>query len=686
MAVTDDLADAIIYRDLTLNRLSESEKRRIWAMIERMSQDIAEKLADIDPSEPVRQTFRTRRLKKLQTEVDAVLRAGYGDINRSHQKTLTGLVSSESEYIKKAISNAAGVDLFRSLPTADEIKALLDDISIEGATVQEWWQRQALRTRETFRDQMRMGLLQNESMSDLMRRVRGTRENRFTDGIAGIQKRSAERIVRTATNSASNAARENMFRRNSDVIRGVQALVTLDSRTSSICIARSGGAWNIETGRPLPESKVRSMYPGSPPWHWRCVLPGTKIATKDGWKPIEEIRIDDEILTHRGRYRRVYAIAQKSKKPRVTIRIDTKTGRVLRTSNEHPILTNGRGWQRACDIKIGDKVVEYSKESVEATGSKVPLIEADNCPAFLDQRDVADELFRLSISPFVGLSIKFERNESGWIGEIYNPGINRELERGNNRATIQKIKHDSFMPRRVFTEKDRAFFHNPCQDTGIMGGVRSPHSVAVPFVIEASILCQSISPMLWPFRMFSFCSRNNTSLPLVSCVNPIFATPPFQSVIADFVLPLDFSKRSTIVPMFFLNKESEQLPVSEWNRHNETPCLSNEWLFSDIISIVEENSNDFLYELAIEDDETYIAEHILVHNCRTTLIPVLTEEKAADDLGFDRWASKQSAARQKEIFGPGRLELWKSGKISLTDLIDQQGRPRTLEQLQEVGT
>src|SRR5436309_5179870 len=36
-----------------------------------------------------------------------------------------------------------------------------------------------------------------------------------------------------------------------------------------------------------------------------CCLPGQLIHTEHGVKPIEEVRVGDRVLTHRGRYRRV---------------------------------------------------------------------------------------------------------------------------------------------------------------------------------------------------------------------------------------------------------------------------------------------------------------------------------------------------------------------------------------------
>lgn len=88
-------------------------------------------------------------------------------------------------------------------------------------------------------------------------------------------------------------------------------------------------------------------------------------------------------------------------------------------------------------------------------------------------------------------------------------------------------------------------------------------------------------------------------------------------------------------------------------------------------------------------------------NCRSTLVPIL---KTWRDMGIDvdefqpstraamngevaatttfaQWLASRSEEQQDEILGKGRAQLWRDGKITLTDLVDQTGRPMTLEQL-----
>lgn len=84
--------------------------------------------------------------------------------------------------------------------------------------------------------------------------------------------------------------------------------------------------------------------------------------------------------------------------------------------------------------------------------------------------------------------------------------------------------------------------------------------------------------------------------------------------------------------------------------------------------------------------------------CRCVLTPVILD--ALDDIEgipprtrasmdgqvpaattFEQWFEKQSKERQLEILGKGRYELYKAGKITFSDLVDQNGRALTLKEL-----
>lgn len=81
--------------------------------------------------------------------------------------------------------------------------------------------------------------------------------------------RAVEMRVRTSAQSILNDARLQTFRENADVVKGMQLQVVLDGRTSDICMARSGFAWELD-GNPLPETDTDEPFPGPPPYHPNC--------------------------------------------------------------------------------------------------------------------------------------------------------------------------------------------------------------------------------------------------------------------------------------------------------------------------------------------------------------------------------------------------------------------------------
>jgi hypothetical protein len=53
------------------------------------------------------------------------------------------------------------------------------------------------------------------------------------------------------------------------------------------------------------------------------------------------------------------------------------------------------------------------------------------------------------------------------------------------------------------------------------------------------------------------------------------------------------------------------------------------------------------------------------------------------NLTFSGWLERQPKAKQEEVLGKGRTELFRAGKITLMDLTSGAGRPLTLDQLRK---
>jgi len=94
-----------------------------------------------------------------------------------------------------------------------------------------------------------------------------------------------------------------------------------------------------------------------------CFAAGTPISTKDGPKPIEEVRAGDLVLTHAGRYRRVVATMRREAP---VLRIQVHHLPAMLATEDHPFLTP-EGWVRAGDLAGKHVRVEGTAEPVTRT-------------------------------------------------------------------------------------------------------------------------------------------------------------------------------------------------------------------------------------------------------------------------------------------------------------------------------
>jgi hypothetical protein len=98
----------------------------------------------------------------------------------------------------------------------------------------------------------------------------------FEGGVLDVSKREATALVRSSVQTVSNEVMQETFTQNEDVLDGWQALATLDLKTTPVCRARDGAAWDFK-GNPLPQSPVQIPSPGRPPWHWQCRTIGIPV-------------------------------------------------------------------------------------------------------------------------------------------------------------------------------------------------------------------------------------------------------------------------------------------------------------------------------------------------------------------------------------------------------------------------
>lgn len=280
MAATDDIHDAIIIHAIDLDRVQVNNRNKILAFLMDLQSDLIAAIDKFDVTGTNSNTIKLRRLKALQKQTDATISSVYRDISASSVSDLRQIASLEASFGATALNAGIGADIASSVAmTAKQLDVLVTTAMIEGAPIREWWQGQSNGLKRRFLNEMRLGISRGEAIPQLMQRVRGTRARGFTDGIMSVSRREAAALVRSSVQVVSNDARIQTYEDNSDLLKGIQWVSTLDTRTSDICKALDGKAWTIDK-KPIGHS---FRFPGSTA-HWQCR--STQVPLLHSWKEI----------------------------------------------------------------------------------------------------------------------------------------------------------------------------------------------------------------------------------------------------------------------------------------------------------------------------------------------------------------------------------------------------------------
>lgn len=224
--------------------------------------EILELLADVEASALGRLSrvdvtaFTRARLEKLLDAIRGVMNSGYDDIYTAWRQQIIDLANYEAGFEVRSLEKVVANFEF-TLPTENQIvtAAFTVPLSVEGADkgkllepfFKDWQQKQIDRVNGAIR----AGFAQGQTTSQIVAGLR--------DLDLPVNRRGMDGIVRTGLTHAATQARQATWNRNSDIVKGVRWISTLDSRTSKICQSMSGREFPIDKGpRPAIHISCRS--------------------------------------------------------------------------------------------------------------------------------------------------------------------------------------------------------------------------------------------------------------------------------------------------------------------------------------------------------------------------------------------------------------------------------------------
>ena len=698
---------------LDLQRVEAGQRREIRKLLKELEGDIVAQLARIDPTGVTRGSAKQARLGKLLEQVRDTVRASYRSANTMLRGELRELADLEVGFAARAINQGVGFDLATGSITRAQAQALVSDVLVQGAPVADWWSQQAGDTLERFKREMRMGIAEGETNAQLIRRVRGGTQNGApVQGFMETSRRNAESLVRSATQSVAQRAKETAYEANADIIKGVMWTATLDGRTTVGCAARDKLLYKVGTHEPIDHDLPWDGGPGNR--HWGALSEGSLIRTESGLTPIEHVREGDRVLTHDGTWSSVTSTMRKRAQHGVMRVAHMKSGRVLRATYDHPVWKPGTGWVFMGRLKAGDQLCcdPYGVEEIIGA-SRLVVSETEDSPACGRQSQIALE----RTIKFVAAKIGLKSGEKVGAREIEDRAIGMVLRDPLGVYGDQSAMHHNFALAHVLGQMGlyrfravlallRSFgsavdFANalikPIALVGlnhagkygrVFRRVSFGHPLGVPGVIGVGLLGVPKSPM-------AFARRVNDAPGINVDPRLLFLGPDGNGV------PFRVRPQSTVRKALFALDPTQGDSVLDVAGLNEVAEARVQLGHDEVHSIGVQTETPYVYDLGVQGNSSYFANGVAVSNCRSTSAPVTKsfrdlgvdadeappgtrasmDGQVPGDTSFEGWLSRQSKARQEEVLGPGRAELWRKKGLSFRDLVDGQGRELTLEQL-----
>lgn len=239
----------ITTRTLQLLRVDAALREEVASLLDGLLDNVVNRIQERKLT-----TVQSARTRKLLADLKTVVGEGYKDIRGWYETNSADLFDQEAAFAGK-LAEGLGYT-FAGLAPAATLEAAAATL-IVGAPAEAWWARQEAATLFRFQQQVRFGVAEGRTNAQIVDAVRREIDQ---------SKREAEALVRTAVQSISQQAQMKLYENNLDVIDAYMHLSTLDTRTSDICIARSGLMWGAKSHKGIKHNVPYRQ----PPLHFNC--------------------------------------------------------------------------------------------------------------------------------------------------------------------------------------------------------------------------------------------------------------------------------------------------------------------------------------------------------------------------------------------------------------------------------
>lgn len=248
--VNETIRDIEVRHQVGVQRLGSGILKALIRLLDTADAEIVEKLrlrgSELDG------TFTSARFRVLLDALRDINRDAHMSLERDMTASLFKTATYEAGFQRDIVLRAVPVRLDIVTPPAELLRAAVTARPFQGRLLSEWVSELADAKARRLRDAIRLGVVQGETVDQIVRRVRGTKALKYRDGVMEIGRRGAEAMVRTAVAHTTTVAREALYAANENVIAKEQWVSTLDTRTCTQCMALDGKTFEVGKGVRTP--------------------------------------------------------------------------------------------------------------------------------------------------------------------------------------------------------------------------------------------------------------------------------------------------------------------------------------------------------------------------------------------------------------------------------------------------
>ncbi|HHZ4751435.1 TPA: polymorphic toxin-type HINT domain-containing protein [Yersinia enterocolitica] len=712
--INERLRDEAIAHSLFQSRYGAGVAREMVKVLNESDAEISARLiVALDGVNP--NSVTVKRLESLLASVRLVNKQAINAMYASLSDELLDFAKHEAGYQLSLFDSLLPGSVLNRFPlaaiTQEQVYAAAMAQPFQGRLLRDWAENIEADRMTRIINTVKNGYLAGDTVEQMVRKVRGTKARNYQDGAIDAGRRNVTAVVKTAVTHLAAVARDKFADNNSNIIDAKQWLSTLDNKTSHDCIIRDRLKYTLE-GKPIGHKVPYLQGPGR--IHFCAVVEGTLIVTDGGTKPVENIQLGDMVLTHKGTFEPVTQKLSKNNQHGVIVEINTYSGRRIRITHDHPVLTV-TGWKFAGALKIGDKLFHDGKEIMPIANSKsIVSPDADNYPTRIRQTLIA----LLRTAEFVSTEIDLNSHSEGWDREVEdvvvesilrNPSIvmgeserHHLLALGHLLGELGLKRLGNLLPNIIANRSSKhsltcglistnrsVGFDDHRRNTGHSAGVIFHHPFRVGFHHGISLFSESEEMMLRP-RLTVHCA-SLVALPDLlgfgSNTNIVLDSESGKDAISNTEISFDGTERESVGPMLGLYNAG----------------VIGEFSHDAVKSIIVVDYIDKVYDLGVGESNSYFADGLLVSNCRSmeTLITKSWRELGIDidemDEGtrasmdgqvpagttYGEWLQRQSYRRQVQVLGETRARLMKDAGMRTDEFFTDTGEWLTLKQLQQ---